>query len=138
MKKLSVLTMAIAALGLAFQVGTAEAAAKPRNKAAKIATLAVAGGATALWITKGTRHGHRWFRGKRFWKWYGLSSVGCMAVSPIVGAAIVHNTEGRELYSSEVFAMTGDCVVPIVGGLFWEHVFAQNPHWDRMSGRPTR
>jgi hypothetical protein len=34
--------------------------------------------------------------------------------------------------------MMGDCVVPILGGLFWQAMFNANPHWDRGTGGPTR
>jgi len=49
-------------------------------------------------------------------KWYGLTTVGCFALSPIIGGALVSLNEHRELRSSEVFMMVSDCVLPIIGG----------------------
>ena len=42
----------------------------------------------------------------------------------------------RELRSSEVFMMLGDCVLPIIGGLIAKAAFNANPQWDAGTGRP--
>ena len=78
------------------------------------------------------------FSGKFSWKWYGLTTVGCMALTPMLGAALVAHTEGRELRSSEVFMMGADCLVPFIGGWIAKAAFDANPHWDNGTGGPTR
>ena len=37
-----------------------------------------------------------------------------------------------------VIMMAGDCVVPILGGLFWNAMFDANPHWDAGTGGPAK
>ena len=61
-----------------------------------------------------------------------------MALTPILGAALVGANEGRELKSSEVFIMGADCSVPIIGGLIMKSAFDANPQWDAGTGGPTR
>ena len=78
------------------------------------------------------------FGSHRALKWYGLTTVGCMALSPIIGGMLVSYNEHRELRSSEVFMMVGDCVVPIIGGLIMKAAFDAHPEWDAGTGRPRR
>ena len=78
------------------------------------------------------------FDSARSLKWYGLTTVGCMALSPIIGGLLVSANEKRELRSSEVFMMTADCLVPIIGGLIMKAAFDAHPEWDAGTGRPRR
>ena len=78
------------------------------------------------------------FGSARSLKWFGLTTVGCLGLTPIVGAALVSATEHRELRSSEVFGMAADCVVPILGGLVMQSLFDAHPEWDNGTGRRTR
>jgi hypothetical protein len=66
---------------------------------------------------------------------YGLTTVGCMAAAPILGAALVYATEGRELTSREAMGLGIGCLVPIVGPLLVEAAFDANPHWERQPPR---
>ena len=77
------------------------------------------------------------FTSARSLRWYGLTTVGCMALAPIIGGGLVSLNEHRELRSSEVFMMAGDCVVPILGGLFWKAMFDAHPEWDAGTGLPS-
>jgi hypothetical protein len=141
MKKLLLaLGAALAALGLFAQVSTADAhLLGRRSPSVTAAQLAVGIASTAtFWALTHRRHHHVHIGSRTFWKWYGLTSVGCMALTPMVGAALVGHNEHRELRSSEVFMMVGDCVVPILGGLFWQAMFDAHPEWDRGTGGPTR
>ena len=139
-KLLPTLGAAMAALGLLAQVSTADAhllGNRSPNVTAAQLSVGIASTATLYALTH--RHGHHARIGSsRFLKWYGLTTIGCMALTPIVGAALVSANEHRELRSSEVFMMAGDCVVPILGGLFWQAMFDAHPEWDRGTGRPTR
>jgi hypothetical protein len=134
------LATVLAMFGLAAQTGTANAfLLKDRSPNVTAAQLVVGLGTTGAYWALANRH-HHWNHNKfRFSaKWYGLTTVGCMSLTPILGAALVGANEGRELRSSEVFMMLGDCAVPILGGLFWKAMFDANPHWDRGTGGPTR
>ncbi len=105
------------------------------------AQLVVGAGMAAVYWTQICNHNFNHcarFDSARSLKWFGLTTVGCMALTPMLGAALVGHFEKRELRSSEVFMMTGDCLVPILGGLFWKAVFDANPEWDRGTGGPVK
>jgi hypothetical protein len=141
-KTLIALGTALAALGLFAQASTADAhLLGRRSPSVKAAQLSVGLGMSAVYFTQTCRNGFRncsRFGSARSLKWYGLTTVGCMALTPIVGAALVSATEHRELRSSEVFMMAADCVVPILGGLIMQSAFDAHPEWDRGTGLPTR
>jgi len=137
-KRLLALAAAVAFSGFAAQSGTANAlfldTRSPNVTAAQLVVGAGTFGAY-LALTRRHHHGSKWHFSA---KWYGLTTVGCMALTPILGAALVGANEGRELKSSEVFIMAGDCALPILGGLFWRAMFDANPQWDAGTGGPTR
>jgi hypothetical protein len=61
-----------------------------------------------------------------------LTTVGCMALSPIVGTIVVQ----RELTLREAYVMTADCIVPFVGGWLMNKAFDDHPEWEGK--RPRR
>jgi hypothetical protein len=138
-KTLLALAAVLAMFGLIAQSGTANALLlKDRSPNVTAAQLVVGLGTTGAYLALTHRHHSNWNKFRFNAKWYGLTTVGCMSLTPILGAAMVGANEGRELKSSEVFIMMGDCVVPILGGLFWKAMFDANPHWDKGTGGPTR
>ena len=142
MKK-SLLALAVAAMfGLFAQGGTAQAfLLKDRSPNVTAGQIIAGGGMTAAYFLLNCRHGfnscHR-FTSNTSLKWYGLTTVGCFALTPIIGGALVSLNEHRELRSSEVFMMMGDCVLPIIGGLIAKAAFNANPQWDAGTGRSRR
>jgi hypothetical protein len=140
-KRLLAVAAAVGMLGLAAQSGTANALLLgSRSPNVTAAQIVIGAGTSGAYWALATRHNRRlnreWWRFSA--KWYGLTTVGCMSLTPILGAGLVGANEGRELKSSEVFVMLGDCVVPILGGLFWQSMFDAHPEWDRGTGGPTR
>jgi len=65
----------------------------------------------------------------------GITTAGCMVVAPMVAAAVVDMTEHRELTSREALGLAGDCVVPVLGSLFWNAAFDAHPEWEH---KPVR
>lgn len=55
-----------------------------------------------------------------------LTTVGCMALSPIVGTIVVN----RELTMREAHVMAASCVVPIIGGWLVEAAYDAHPEWE--------
>ena len=58
----------------------------------------------------------------------GLSTVGCMALTPLVSGIVVQ----RELTRREVHVMLANCVVPIIGGLVMDAYFDAHPERDSV------
>lgn len=143
MKKILIALGAVmTALGLFAQVSTADAhLLGRRSPSVTAAQLIVGGGMSAVYFTQTCRNNFNncaRLGSARSMKWFGLTTVGCMSLSPLLGAMLVSHNEHRELRSSEVFMMAGDCVVPILGGLFWQAMFDAHPEWDKGTGRRTR
>lgn len=61
---------------------------------------------------------------------YGAATIGCMAVSPIVGTVVLN----RPLTQREVFVSTANCALPVVGGLMMNYWFDYYG-WDRPKGK---
>ena len=139
-KHLIALAMLVASIGLVYQPSKANAfLLNDRSPSVTAAQIIGGGGMTAAYFALTYRNGRfDRFTSANSLKWYGLTTVGCFALTSIIGAGLVGHYEHRELKSSEVFMMTGDCVVPILGGLFWKAMFDANPSWDAGTGRPTR
>jgi H+/Cl- antiporter ClcA len=139
-KRLIALAAAVTMLGLVGQGGTAKAfLLNDRSPNVTAAQLVIGLGTFGAYYALTNRHHHsNKFFDKWSWKWYGLTTVGCMSLTPILGAGLVAANEGRELRSSEVFMMLGDCVIPILGGWIAKAAFDANPEWDRGTGGPTR
>ena len=114
---------------------SSQATAGERNHALAATQVAVGAASTGAFVAM-TRKKHPFVSGAHkagssgWWGAYGLTTVGCMALSPIASAAVVGATEHRELTSREVFVMTGNCVVPFLGGLFWNAMFDAHPEWE--------
>lgn len=62
---------------------------------------------------------------------YGLTTVGCMAASPIVGTLVVQ----RELSLREVWVSTSNCALPVIGGWMANAYFDRHPEWDLPPGK---
>ena len=141
-KSLIALATAVATLGLVAQASTANAfLLKDRSPNVQAGQLIAGLGMSAVYYTQiCNRNFNRCarFDSARSLKWYGLTTVGCFALSPIIGGLLVSHNEKRELKSSEVFMMVGDCVVPFIGGWIAKAAFDANPHWDAGTGRPRR
>ncbi len=124
MKRLFVVLTTIL-VALAFMGGGAEAAKKKtqvvvnpywgwwwtgpwtvRDPKLAASNAVVGGAATGAYFA--VRHDHPLSNGAA----YVGTSVGCAAVSPIVGTIVT----GRQLTQREVFVSTGNCFVPFVGG----------------------
>jgi hypothetical protein len=59
---------------------------------------------------------------------FGLTTVGCMALTPIVSGIVVQ----RELTRREAHVMIADCIVPFVGGWLMHAYFDAYPERDSV------
>ena len=141
-KSLIGLAMAVATFGLVGQASTANAFLLSNRSPNVMAGQLIAGvSMSAVYFSKVCHNGFNncaRFDSPRSLKWYGLTTVGCLALSPIIGGLLVSMNERRELRSSEVFMMGADCVLPILGGWIMKAAFDAHPEWDAGTGRPRR
>src|SRR6188474_3043595 len=139
-KSLIALATAVATFGLVAQASTANAfLLRDRSPNVQAGQLIAGLSMSAVYfsqICSANFNRCARFDSPRALKWYGITTVGCFALSPIIGGMLVSMNEKRELRSSEVFMMVGDCVVPFIGGWIAKAAFDANPHWDAGTGRP--
>ena len=136
----SSLTMAMAAFsGLVAQSGKANAfLLTNRSPNVLVGQLIAGGGMTAVYFTQICHHNFHHcarFDSPKALKWYGITTVGCMALTPIVAGLLVSANERRELKSSEALGIAADCVLPIIGGWIMQAAFDAHPEWDAGTGR---
>jgi putative copper export protein len=60
------------------------------------------------------------------WRAWGITSIGCAAVSPMVATVVFD----RPLTMREAHVMIGSCVVPIVGGWLVNEAYDAHPEWE--------
>jgi hypothetical protein len=132
------LAVTVMAASMAFSAGAQAGSPQKlltgqRDPAVAVSSLAVGAAATATYLN--IRHNHRHHNG-----WmnsaggYVVTSVGCAALSPIVGTIVA----GRHLTQREVWVMTGSCVVPILGGLLVNAAFDAHPEWEARPVKVSR
>lgn len=139
-KTLLGLALAITAFsGLVAQSGKANAFLLTNRSPNVLAGQIIVGaGMSAVYWTQICSHNFHHcanFTSAKGLKWYGITTVGCMALSPIVAGLLVSYNERRELRSSEVLGMAADCVLPFIGGWIMQSAFDANPQWDAGTGR---
>jgi hypothetical protein len=64
---------------------------------------------------------------------YGATTIGCMAVSPMLATVLVK----RPLTMREGHILAGSCVIPIIGGWLVNEAYNNHPEWDPSSA-PAR
>jgi peptidoglycan/LPS O-acetylase OafA/YrhL len=132
MRRAVVLASLIATFALASLPAKAEGFLFARHPKVdqRVATVSLGVGAasTAAYFIAKDGHGVDWGA-------YGVATVGCMVLGPMIAAAMVPE---RELTSREVLVMQGACIVPIVGGLLVNALFDANPQWESPPPRARR
>ncbi len=119
-----------AAVFAAFVFTTPAAEAGGRNRIAKevkVAAIVTGAAATATWFSLNAWN----------WRWdnphgltslaaYGATTLGCMAVAPMVGTVLAK----RPMTMREGHILAGSCVLPIVGGYLVNAAYNNNPQWE--------
>ena len=139
-KTLLGLALAIAAFsGLVAQSGKANAFLLTNRSPNVLAGQIVVGaGMAAVYWTQICHHNFHHcanFTSAKALKWYGITTVGCMALSPIIAGLLVSANERRELKSSEALGMAADCILPFIGGWIMQAAYDAHPEWDAGTGR---
>ena len=138
-RKLAVFAAAVAAF--AFTASAAQAGGYKQHHhrhldhRLKVVSIGVGAASTAAYF--GINNWH--------WRWQNtaalsqggaiaLTTVGCMALSPIVGTIVVN----RELTMREAHVMAASCVVPIIGGWLVEAAYDAHPEWEGAAVKPHK
>lgn len=117
-RKLAILAAALAAFAFTCQGADAKSR-KHKNIDPTITAVAIGVGAASTAAYFGIRNTH----GITSAGAWGLTTIGCAALSPIVATAVLN----RPLSYREAHILVGSCVIPLVGG--WLVNEAYNAHW---------
>lgn len=128
-RKFAIAAAIIAAF--AFVSQSAEAGGRHHRKVDKrVTAVAIGAGvaSTAAFFALNDWKWGSWDNGSGFTRLgaYGITTVGCAAVSPIVATVVVN----RPLTNREAHVLIGSCVVPIVGGLLVNAAYDAHPEWE--------
>ena len=138
-RQVGIFTVAIAALALLCQSADAGGRSHRIDKRVKAAGIVTGAAATVGYLSLNnwelfsrwdTQRSHGLTTGGA----YALTTVGCMAVAPMVGTAFAR----RPLTHREAHVLLGSCVVPIIGGWLVNAAYDAHPEWDRFDAPPPR
>lgn len=127
-RRFAIALAAIAAFALAGQ--TAQAGGRHHHVDKRVTAVAIGTGAASAAA----------FFAINKWKWngwenasgltrlgaWGVTTLGCAAVSPIVATVVVN----RPLTNREAGVLLGSCVIPIVGGWLVNEAYNAHPEWE--------
>jgi hypothetical protein len=126
MRRLAIFAAIVAAFAFASQ--SADAHSHHINKKLKVVAIGVGAASTATYFAINDWKWNGWSNSSgltRLGAW-GATTLGCAAVSPIVGTIVLQ----RALTMREAHVLVGSCVVPIVGGLLVNAVWEAHPEWE--------
>ncbi|HEX5506995.1 MAG TPA: hypothetical protein VFX37_00665 [Pseudolabrys sp.] len=143
--------LAAAALALAFSMQNADAQGRHRPAAVRYSdhsekklaavSLGVGAAATVGTLAINDWHLHHWRNSSGLTEAgaFVLTTVGCIALSPIVATIVLD----RPLTQREAGELAGSCIIPIIGGWIVGTMYDAHPEWDpedaaRRRGRPAR
>lgn len=135
-RKVAIFAAALAAL--AFTCQSADAHRRKVDPRVTATAIGVGAASTAAFFAINDWHWHNWNNSSgltRAGAW-GLTTVGCAALSPIVATAILN----RPLKYREAHILIGSCVVPFIGGWLVNEAYAHHILWapDEQDGRRHR
>jgi hypothetical protein len=128
-KSLSVVAVAVAAMALLGQSAQAGDDFRffPGDQRLVLPSVAVGVATTGAYFAIRNHGGGGPHRFTQLSAW-GLSTVGCMSLTPIVSGIVVQ----REMTRREVHVMMANCVVPFVGGWLMNSYFNHHPERDSV------
>ena len=131
MRRLAIFAAIVAAFTFASQ-GAQAHSHRHINKKLAVVAIGVGAASTATYFAINDWKWNGWSNSSgltRLGAW-GATTLGCAAVSPIVGTIVLQ----RALTMREAHVLVGSCVVPIVGGLLVNAVWEAHPEWE--PGKP--
>jgi hypothetical protein len=123
---------AIALMAAAFTSQGADAKARKHGVDDRIRAVAIGVGAasTATYFSINHWKWGDWHNsGISQWGAFAITTVGCMAVSPMVATVVLD----RPLTQREAHILIGSCLVPLVGGWLVNEAYEAHPEWEQAA-----
>jgi uncharacterized membrane protein YidH (DUF202 family) len=135
-RKIALCAALIAAF--AFTTQSANAGGRHHHINKKIVATAIVVGAasTAAYFAINNWSWNGWNNGSGLTRLgaYGVTSLGCAVVSPMVATVVLN----RALTQREGHILIGSCVLPLVGGWLVNEAYNAHPDWDPAGDKQMR
>jgi uncharacterized membrane protein YidH (DUF202 family) len=127
-RKIALFAALIAAFALTCQSANAGERHHHINKKIVATAVVVGAASTAAYFGMNNWRWNGWNNGSGFTRLgaYGVTSLGCAAVSPMVGTVLLN----RALTQREGHILIGSCFLPIIGGWLVNEAYNAHPDWD--------
>lgn len=133
-KALAMLTAAIAAFVFTYQGADAHWRKHPVDKRLAAVSIGVGAASTAAYFSiNNWKFGHWQASSISQFGAYAGTTIGCMAVSPMVATVVVN----RPLTMREAHVLVASCVLPIIGGWLVNDAYNAHPEWEAGSAPPA-
>ena len=127
-RSVAIAAAAIAAIAVTTTSANAGGRHRHHHHHGQAAVVSSITGAISQGIAWGVHSSHHHVGGHSsgtHWGVYGAGVAGCLVVSPIVSTIILN----RPLTMREAWVGGGNCVLPVIGGIIVDHMFAHHG-WD--------
>ena len=126
-KRLAILAAVLAAFVFSCQGADAKARKHPIDNRIRAVAIGVGAASTAAYFAINDWKWN-WHNSSGISQWgaWGITTVGCMAVSPMVATVVLD----RPLTQREAHILIGSCVIPLIGGWLVNEAYDAHPEWD--------
>jgi hypothetical protein len=126
-RKLAIFASVIAVFAFAAQGAEAHSHWHAKKKLAAVA-IGVGAASTVAYFAINDWHTGGWNNSSGLTPLgaWGITTIGCAAVSPMVGTVVLD----RPLTMREAHILIGSCVIPLVGGWLVNQAYKAHPDWD--------
>ena len=127
-KKLAILATVLAAFAFSSQGADAKARKHQIDNRIRAVAIGVGAASTAAYFAINDWKWHGWNNGSglsQVGAW-GITTVGCIAVSPMVATVVLD----RPLTQREAHILIGSCLIPLIGGWLVNEAYEAHPEWE--------
>jgi hypothetical protein len=133
-RRLAIFVATIAAYAMTCQGADAKARKHPIDKRLVAVSLGVGAASTATYLSINDWNLNHWNASAiPQLGAYAGTTIGCMALSPMVATMVVN----RPLTMREAHVLVASCVLPIIGGWLVNEAYDAHPEWEAGDAPPA-
>jgi hypothetical protein len=132
-RKLAIFAAVIAAFAFTCQSADAKWRKHHTDKRLAAVSIGVGAASTAAFFAINDWHWNNWNNSSGLTRGgaWAATTIGCMAVSPMVGTVVV----GRPLTEHEAQYLVVSCALPIIGGWLVNAAYDAHPEWEPATNK---
>ena len=135
-KRLAMLAAVLATFAVACQGADAKERKHPIDNRIRAVAIGVGAASTAAYFAINDWKWHGWNNGSGISQWgaWGITTAGCIAVSPMVATVVLD----RPLTMCEGHILFASCVIPLIGGWLVNEAYNAHPEWEAGEQPPAK